>query len=180
MWLLGQVERRLSAKEIPHWFDSSSSLARLELWYNHQMKICSKCHIEKEDDKFAYRDQTGGVRHRICKSCHDEYGKLYWKNHKDHLQDLQKKRRGRTREFLNEYLKSHPCVDCGCNDIRVLQFDHVNGGKIDSVSVMSQRRLSTAELVEEIKKCEVRCANCHIIRHHEERRKGDRVQFESG
>ena len=28
------------------------------------------------------------------------------------------------REFIDIYKEAHPCIDCGNNDIRVLQFDH--------------------------------------------------------
>lgn len=55
------------------------------------------------------------------------------------------------------------CVDCGKSDIRVLEFDHVRGDKVDSITSMVRRGLSVEVLVEEIAKCEVRCANCHTI-----------------
>jgi hypothetical protein len=68
----------------------------------------------------------------------------------------------RNRAFLNEYLKAHPCVDCGESDLAVLDFDHVNG------KVMEISRLvlyaSVRRIVEEIERCEVRCANCHARR----------------
>ena len=45
----------------------------------------------------------------------------------------------------------------------VMQFDHVRGVKEGDVSkFVSSRRLKKA--LEEIKKCEVVCANCHAAR----------------
>lgn len=67
----------------------------------------------------------------------------------------------RAREYVFEYLKSNPCVDCGCSDVRTLEFDHVRGEKKFSVS--SMRHHSLEAIIEEIGKCEVRCANCHSI-----------------
>jgi len=55
------------------------------------------------------------------------------------------------------------CVDCGITDIRVLEFDHVRGEKIDTITSMVRRGLSVDVLVAEIAKCEVRCANCHAL-----------------
>ena len=62
-----------------------------------------------------------------------------------------------------EYLKTHPCVDCGEHDPIVLEFDHVRGTKINCVSVGVKDSWSVEKLTEEINKCEVRCANCHKI-----------------
>lgn len=63
--------------------------------------------------------------------------------------------------FMLQYLLDHPCVDCGEDDIVVLQFDH-QGNKVADVSRM--RYCSLTKLKEEILKCEVVCANCHARR----------------
>ena len=70
----------------------------------------------------------------------------------------------RNREYIDNYLTSHPCVDCGEKDIVVLDFDHVRGIKEIEVTRMIKRN-SLKKIDEEIKKCEVRCANCHRRRH---------------
>jgi hypothetical protein len=75
------------------------------------------------------------------------------------IQGIKKRNRG----IVIEYLNTHPCVDCGITDIRVLQFDHVRGTKIDSVSVGVKDSWSVIKLQTEIEKCDVRCANCHKI-----------------
>ena len=71
-----------------------------------------------------------------------------------------KKHRGRIRQYICDYLKEHPCVDCGESDIAVLDFDHVRGTKVDDVANLICSA-SLAKIQEEIKKCAVRCANCH-------------------
>ena len=81
--------------------------------------------------------------------------------------DIQKKSRDksivRNKLYVKNYLENKACIDCGNSDIRVLEFDHVRGTKIDCVSVGVKDSWSVEKLVEEINKCEVRCANCHKI-----------------
>lgn len=67
------------------------------------------------------------------------------------------------RKMVYEYLETHPCVDCGNTDPRVLQFDHVTGVKVMPVSQMIVQGRAQQAIVDEIAKCEVRCANCHQI-----------------
>lgn len=73
------------------------------------------------------------------------------------------KYKNRNRDYIEEYLKNHPCVDCGNPDIRVLEFDHVRGVKIDSVTNFVKKSAKLSRLIDEIAKCDIRCANCHRI-----------------
>ena len=66
---------------------------------------------------------------------------------------------------VDAYLRDHPCVDCGESDLRVLEFDHVRGDKFKSIAQMYSYCLQ--RIMTEIAKCDVRCANCHRIRHWE-------------
>jgi len=72
----------------------------------------------------------------------------------------------RLRDVVNA-AKSQPCVDCGrqyhpC----AMDFDHVRGVKIQTVSIMLSERRPEQVIREEISKCEVRCAVCHRLRTH--------------
>jgi hypothetical protein len=71
----------------------------------------------------------------------------------DHLQS-------RNIAFAYSYLERHPCVDCGCSDLCVLEFDHV-GPKTGNVLTLARNGVSLERLAREITQCEVRCANCH-------------------
>ena len=79
--------------------------------------------------------------------------------------------KNRNRQIVTEYLQTHPCVDCGNTDIRVLEFDHIKGEKLGNVSHGVHRTWSEEKLLNEIAKCEVRCCNCHRIVTIERRRK---------
>ena len=67
----------------------------------------------------------------------------------------------KTRAYVDEYLASNPCVDCGEPDSIVLEFDHIVGEKDGNISDMIHKGFSMARIQKEISKCEVRCANCH-------------------
>ena len=60
------------------------------------------------------------------------------------------------------YLSDHPCVDCGIADIRVLHFDHRD--RSQKAGPIGHFYGSRKKLLAEIAKCDVRCANCHMIR----------------
>jgi hypothetical protein len=71
-------------------------------------------------------------------------------------------------------LKDKPCVDCGkvyppC----VMDFDHVRGPKLFSIG--TDCLYPVAKLIAEMAKCELVCSNCHRIRTHITRKKGNNV-----
>lgn len=76
--------------------------------------------------------------------------------------------RRRVREWVLEYLRSHPCVDCGESDPIVLEFDHVSGDKDFNIGEATSRRMSLKRVQLEVAKCEVRCANCHRVKTYRE------------
>lgn len=62
------------------------------------------------------------------------------------------------------------CVDCGYSEHPVaLDFDHVDGDKVSGIAALVTRLAPWPEILSEIAKCEVRCANCHRIKTHESR-----------
>jgi len=58
--------------------------------------------------------------------------------------------------------KNRPCADCGVRyPYYVMDFDHVRGGKRFNVSEGAASQVTVENLLEEIAKCDVVCANCH-------------------
>jgi hypothetical protein len=75
----------------------------------------------------------------------------------------------RARMWVWGYLLEHPCVDCGENDIRVLEFDHRDPAeKQGAISRMVADRCGIDKISAEVEKCDVRCANCHRRRSQDE------------
>ena len=66
---------------------------------------------------------------------------------------------------LSQWIKlAQGCVDCGYNEHAVaLQFDHINDDKKASVSNLIRSDYAWSTILKEIKKCEVRCSNCHAV-----------------
>jgi hypothetical protein len=79
-------------------------------------------------------------------------------------------RRANYRNVLKLYF-ANGCADCGINDARVLEFDHVKGIKKNvknqrgaGVGYMVRNGYKWSTIKREIEKCEVRCRNCHQIK----------------
>ena len=78
--------------------------------------------------------------------------------------EKQSKIRNRNRWFIFRYLKMFgKCIDCGNKDWKVLEFDHKHS-KIMEVSKMYSNHYSIFKIKNEIRKCNIRCSNCHKIK----------------
>ena len=74
------------------------------------------------------------------------------------------RRREEMIKFISKIKEESGCVDCKVKHRpRVLEFDHVRGKKIDNISKMI-KWYTWDEVMEEIKKCDIVCANCHRYR----------------
>lgn len=61
-------------------------------------------------------------------------------------------------------MKNKPCMDCGNSyPSECMDFDHVRGEKVNSISNLIALA-SWQDVLDEIAKCELVCANCHRIR----------------
>lgn len=92
----------------------------------------------------------------------------YYKRNVNKERDYDEKRKRGLRDLVYEYLFDKKCIDCNENDSLVLQFDHVKGAKRNSISQMVMNGNSWLNILKEINKCEIRCANCHIRKTAEE------------
>lgn len=68
-------------------------------------------------------------------------------------------------DYVNKLKSEMGCADCGNNNPVVLQFHH-HDERANGVYV--SRMSSTHAVDTEIKRCTLLCANCHLIRHHQE------------
>jgi hypothetical protein len=66
----------------------------------------------------------------------------------------------RNARFLYRILRASGCIDCGEQDLVVLDFDHV-GAKCGLVTKLARGGVSIARLQSEVAQCVVRCVNCH-------------------
>ena len=103
-----------------------------------EQRACSGCKQNK------YLSEFNG-KWRVCKLCD-------YKRRKEKVVVA--------RNFVIEYLKSHPCENCGEKDIVVLIFDHLRDKK-NMISTLTRKGYCVETIKAEIEKCRVLCANCH-------------------
>ena len=95
-----------------------------------------------------------------------KYEKKYYQKNKDKIKRYHnvhsKKKYKELKEWYDDYKKNLKCKICGENDYRCLDFHHIDPKlKRYEVVVAVKRRYSKKNIIEEIKKCRVLCANCH-------------------
>lgn len=67
-------------------------------------------------------------------------------------------------------VKEAPCVDCGIQlPPEVMELDHVRGTKAFGLTYVLVKWKSLEEVEEEVAKCDLRCPNCHRMRHYRAR-----------
>ncbi len=128
-------------------------------------KICNHCGLPKDEEEFNWRFRSLGIRNKACRDCQHGFNKTYYEGDakERHLQQVKERTeaaREAAREFVYQYLLTHPCEECGESDPRVLEFHHV-GEKDTEITRLISGGWSIARIQSEIDKCDVLCANCH-------------------
>jgi hypothetical protein len=80
--------------------------------------------------------------------------------------ERRRNRQNLKRLYVQKIKTDSPCMDCKVDHPHwVMEFDHVRGTKINSVSRMTQLGdYSLEDIKAEIEKCELVCSNCHKSR----------------
>lgn len=126
---------------------------------------CSRCGEVKAIAEFPVKNKRTGLRSVWCVACRRAYGREHYeKNKPAYLAKSARRRaveRPKVRALIDQYLRDHPCVDCGSSEITVLEFDHRDPSE-KALSVGDLARMAEwPRVLQEIRKCDVRCANCH-------------------
>ena len=133
------------------------------------MKKCSACKKEKQENEFAIKKKNRAgenIYQSFCKECNKQYQKEHYKKNKERYKnkarEWEKKYKKDTYKALLEHTKSG-CSYCEEKDFRCLQFNHiVREEKTESISKMITDGKNKNLILEELKKCEVVCCNCHF------------------
>jgi hypothetical protein len=126
-------------------------------------RVCAQCGELKPLSEY-HNSRTG--QYTYCRDCRNSYDRRYYR---EHSRSARLERRGAqitaARLWMAELKSGVPCADCGETfPIYVMQWDHLpEFEKIAEVSSMVASRTREAVL-EELKKCELVCANCHVMR----------------
>jgi len=137
-----------------------------------QTKTCSRCSTLRPLTDFPLRSgKVDGARRRgVCKYCKNADGRLLYVSRrrsearimKDRARTRAAKKRWRdeNRQIVLAHYAANPCK-CGETNPVLLEFDHTGDKKFNISQVT---RVSPRRLLEEIKKCEVRCVKCHRMK----------------
>jgi hypothetical protein len=130
------------------------------------MKYCPRCDQVKPLSAFARHAGRRDGLQPYCKSCRAEIDHERYEREVGRLvpRSFQRSERGRG-AWLTSLKQGRPCTDCGrVYPHQVMQWDHRPGfEKLGEISVDFWGR-SRQEILAEIAKCDLVCANCHTIR----------------
>lgn len=125
---------------------------------------CSKCLLDKDICDFRICKNRKSGYQMYCIICDKEYQKNWYKKNKEKVIKKSKIRNkeinSELNKFILDYLKVNPCIKCGETDPIVLEFDHIEI-KTNSITDLIQKQKSINIIKNEIKQCQVLCANCH-------------------
>lgn len=136
-------------------------------------KTCTVCKIVKLTSEFYVRDASLNRLHSQCKGCYklkrtsfmEEHYKRYGDQYRTRARIRKSAIKSQRQEQLYGYLSDKSCAVCGIDDIRVLEFDHLDAkNKSFGISRAVNVGYSWESILEEINKCQVLCSNCHKIR----------------
>lgn len=127
--------------------------------YEQGLRECQVCKAVKGLHFFYNRRDT---------DTHNGYDKLCSECLKQYKKEWHLKRNVDVRIYLYQYRVDKGCVDCGIKDPRVLEFDHLKDKKFNLGKAHMISGLTVKEVKKEVRKCVVRCSNCHKIKTHNE------------
>ena len=130
------------------------------------LKRCWSCGETKPLDAYPRNRARPDGRGSTCRPCHRDLCRSWYRANRDEARerahDGRIRRRSEGFDRIRAYLVQHPCVDCGESDPDVLGFDHRRlEDKSFNISTLLSAGYSWDKVLAEIRKCDVRCANCH-------------------
>lgn len=127
------------------------------------LKICNKCHLQKNLDCFHRNRSKPDGYSGNCKDCQKTFDSSNYKNNPKKLKYLKERQKiiyNKQKDLVRRYKKYCGCLVCGEKEPMVLDLHHLDPNKKDAnpsaLYAKSRKRLKS-----EIRKCVVLCANCH-------------------
>jgi hypothetical protein len=145
------------------------------------MKRCYKCGETKPLEEFAFANRETDKRQKVCKQCNkkyrrdnkekaNQYNTDYYIAHKEEI-SLENKKQVRSAKIDIINFLGGRCKKCG------MLYDGKNGAAFDCHHKDPSKKKfnigwcggkSLESILEEVKKCELLCRNCHNILHNGE------------
>ena len=132
------------------------------------MKKCHKCGAKKSLGLFPKNKSKTDGRSETCLECKREYNRLHYKNNKKYYVDKAQVYKDFIREEVQKFKSELGCKICSEKHPACLHFHHRDPEqKLFEVCDAVRRSVCWSDLLEEIKKCDVLCSNCHAKLHFE-------------
>jgi len=125
------------------------------------------------------RKKTIKKNKKKCKFCNRSFNKEHYLHYGgnersmclDCWAQMRSERKLKIREYLNDFKKKSKCIECGYENPVALQFHHKNPKeKKYTISLMVSQGYPIESIEKEIEKCDILCANCHLIKHQSEKK----------
>jgi hypothetical protein len=127
-----------------------------------QTKRCGRCGEVKKTSEFHRR--RGGFQ-SWCKACKSEAAAEHYRANRDSRSAHNKLRQGEFRAWYTGLKAGKPCTDCGrIFHPAAMHWDHLPGYDKSAPLGELVRHGSREQVLREIAKCELVCANCHAVR----------------
>ena len=139
-----------------------------------ETKICTKCKVEKPISEFRWKNKAKGMMHSQCKECQKAQEKVHYQESKERqisVKETAQFQKSRNIQLV-ENARAAGCRKCGETRSYVLDFHHRNSWDKEDVISHMIKSSSAENLIIEISKCDVLCANCHREFHYLEKEKG--------
>jgi hypothetical protein len=131
-------------------------------------QICKNCEFSKSIDKFPLT--SSGYRRKTCSACLS--ARFREQNPEARKRITQKSKEAYNKRIpfykikLMQEIGQTSCKDCGFDDYRAIHFHHRDKAtKKFSISWALVHHYGFENLLEEAKKCDVLCPNCHRLEH---------------
>lgn len=124
-------------------------------------KAYQKDYYQTHKEEYKRRSHE---RYLVNKTTMNKQSKLYRESHLEQETERQRGYRRKQRAWFDWVMGFAFCMDCGLSDKRVLDWHHRDPSK-KRFDVAGYHSIQAT--IEEMEKCDIVCANCHRIRHHE-------------
>ena len=91
----------------------------------------------------------------------------YAKNKKSEIAHV-RRRKLEIKKWFKEYKKDLSCLKCGENHPAIIEFHHKKDNKDRDIAIMVNDGCSKERILNEMKKCDALCSNCHRKLHWED------------
>lgn len=136
-------------------------MLRIILYIRSMNKICTKCDLEKSLEDFSNKKKSKDGKSTICLKCTREYTKKHYNDNKSYYIEKAKKAKKVFEDWFNNYKQNLFCKNCGESRSWVLDFHHRDPKEKDNNISTLLKRGNKKIILDEVKKCDVLCSNCH-------------------